>query len=61
MVELKAERNNANALTDAAMALLKSWNGTYCVESFHPGVLLRLKKKGPLRFQLHHQRGFSLK
>ncbi len=47
VVELKAERNNANALTDAAMALLKSWNGTYCVESFHPGVLLRLKKKYP--------------
>lgn len=47
IVELKAERGNAAALTDAAMALLKDWNGTYCVESFHPGVLLRLKEKYP--------------
>ena len=47
IVELKVERGNANALTDAAMALLKDWNGTYCVESFHPGVLLRLKEKYP--------------
>ena len=39
VVELKAERGNAAALTDAAMALLRSWNGTYCVESFHPGVI----------------------
>ena len=47
VVELKVEKNNAAALTDAAMALLKDWNGVYCVESFHPGVLLRLKKKYP--------------
>ena len=47
VVELKVERGNANALTDAAMALLKDWNGTYCVESFHPGALLRLKEKYP--------------
>ena len=47
VVELKVERGNANALTDAAMALLQNWNGTYCVESFHPGVLLRLKEKYP--------------
>ena len=47
VVELKAERGNANALTDAAMALLAGWNGTYCVESFHPGVLLRLKARYP--------------
>ena len=47
VVELKVERNNANALTDAAMALLAQWNGTYCVESFHPGALLRLKEKYP--------------
>lgn len=54
VVELKAERGNANALTDAAMALLQNWNGTYCVESFHPGVLLRLKERYPwvLRGQL---------
>ena len=47
VVELKAERGNAAALTDAAMALLKDWQGTYCVESFHPGVLLRLKARYP--------------
>ena len=47
IVELKVERGNAAALTDAAMAALAGWNGTYCVESFHPGVLLRLKKKYP--------------
>ncbi|MBD5149634.1 MAG: glycerophosphodiester phosphodiesterase [Oscillibacter sp.] len=47
VVELKAERGNASALTDAAMALLAGWNGTYCVESFHPGVLLRLKARYP--------------
>ncbi|MBD5162789.1 MAG: glycerophosphodiester phosphodiesterase [Oscillibacter sp.] len=47
VVELKVERGNANALTDAAMAMLRSWNGTYCVESFHPGALLRLKEKYP--------------
>lgn len=54
IVELKVERRNAGALTDAAMALLGRWNGTYCVESFHPGVLLRLKEKYPdvLRGQL---------
>ena len=47
VVELKVERGNASALTDAAMALLADWEGTYCVESFHPGVLLRLKEKYP--------------
>ena len=54
VVELKVERGNANALTDAVMAALEGWNGTYCVESFHPAVLLRLKEKYPrvLRGQL---------
>ena len=47
VVELKVERGNANALTDAAMALLEDWDGTYCVESFRPGALLRLKEKYP--------------
>ena len=47
IIELKVERGNANALTDAVMALLEGWNGTYCIESFHPAVLLRLKKKYP--------------
>jgi glycerophosphoryl diester phosphodiesterase len=47
VVELKVERGNANALTDTAMAMLKGWSGTYCVESFHPGALLRLREKYP--------------
>ena len=54
IIELKAERGNACALTDAVMAALEGWNGTYCVESFHPAVLLRLKEQYPhvLRGQL---------
>ena len=47
IIELKVERDNASALTDAVMARLEGWNGTYCIESFHPGVLLRLKQKYP--------------
>ena len=47
VIELKVERGNAAALTDAVMAALAGWSGTYCVESFHPGVLLRLKEKYP--------------
>lgn len=47
IIELKVERGNANALTDTVMALLEGWNGTYCVESFHPGVLLRLRQRYP--------------
>ena len=47
IIELKVERGNADALTDAVMAELSGWSGTYCVESFHPGVLLRLKEKYP--------------
>ena len=47
VVELKVERGNADELTDTAMSLLRRWNGTYCIESFHPAVLLRLKEKYP--------------
>ena len=47
IIELKVERGNANALTDAVMAALEGWNGAYCVESFHPAVLLRLKENYP--------------
>ena len=54
IVELKAERGNAPALADAAMARLEKWEGAYCLESFHPGVLLRLRRRYPaaLRGQL---------
>lgn len=47
IIELKVERGNAFALTDAVMARLAGWRGTYCVESFHPGVLLRLRRRYP--------------
>lgn len=47
VIELKAERGNAATLTDAVMAALRGWKGTYCIESFHPAVLLRLKKAYP--------------
>lgn len=47
VVELKVERGNANALANAAMARLGTWKGAYCVESFHPGALLRLKARYP--------------
>ena len=54
IIELKAERGNAKDLTDRTMKALQGWRGTYCVESFHPAVLLRLKEKYPwvLRGQL---------
>lgn len=54
IIELKVERGNFAALTDAVMAALEGWNGTYCVESFHPAAVLRLKEKYPhvLRGQL---------
>ena len=54
VIELKAERGNAAALTDAVMAQLAGWQGTYCIESFHPAVLLRLRQRYPevLRGQL---------
>lgn len=47
IIELKVVGNNAAALTDAVMAVLKDWNGTYCIESFHPSVVGHLKKHYP--------------
>lgn len=54
IIELKVWQGNAAALTDAVMTLLQRWRGTYCIESFHPAVLLHLKKQYPavLRGQL---------
>lgn len=51
VIELKVERGNARALTDAVMAALEGWNGTFCVESFHPFALLRLKERYPQVFR----------
>ena len=47
IIELKVVNNNYAALTDATMEVLKSWNGTYCIESFHPGVVKHLKEHYP--------------
>lgn len=47
IIELKVVNNNAAALTDAVMAVLKDWNGTYCIESFHPGAVGHLKRHYP--------------
>lgn len=47
IIELKVVNKNHAALTDAVMAVLKDWNGTYCIESFHPGVVGHLKKHYP--------------
>lgn len=54
IIELKVERGNYNDLTDRTMKALQGWRGTYCIESFHPAALLRLKEKYPevLRGQL---------
>lgn len=54
IIELKVERGNYNDLTDRTMKALQGWRGTYCIESFHPAALLRLREKYPqvLRGQL---------
>ena len=54
IIELKVERGNYNDLADRTMKALQGWQGTYCVESFHPAALLRLREKYPevLRGQL---------
>ncbi len=46
IVELKCE-NNVDALCEAACAMLDSYNGSYCVESFDPRCILWLKKHRP--------------
>lgn len=53
IIELKVA-DNADALTDRVMKVLADYQGAYCIESFHPAVLLRLEKRYPevLRGQL---------
>ncbi len=46
IVELKCE-NNVDALCEAACAMLDSYRGPYCVESFDPRSILWLKKHRP--------------
>lgn len=54
IIELKAERGNADALTAAACALLDKYKGKYMVESFDPRCLMWLWHNRPqvLRGQL---------
>lgn len=47
IVELKAERNNHAALTEAACRMLETYEGTYCLESFDPRCVAWLKKNRP--------------
>jgi glycerophosphoryl diester phosphodiesterase len=47
IVELKCERNNFSALCRAACAMLDTYDGPYCMESFDPRCVLWLKKHRP--------------
>lgn len=47
LIELKVERNNAAQLTDAVMAALRGWEGTYAVQSFIPEAVTHLRKHYP--------------
>lgn len=47
IVELKSANNNYAALTEAACALMKEYQGVYCMESFDPRCVLWLKKHRP--------------
>lgn len=47
IIELKVARGNAEALTDRVMEQLADWDGTYCIESFHPAVLRHLRERYP--------------
>ena len=47
IVELKAARGNHAALAAAATAMLDSYDGAYCIESFDPRCILWLKKNRP--------------
>ncbi len=47
IVELKTAGGNSAPLTDAVMERLSRYGGAYCVESFDPAVLLRLRSRYP--------------
>lgn len=47
IVELKCENNNYVALCEAACAMLDTYDGPYCMESFDPRCILWLKKHRP--------------
>lgn len=47
IVELKCERGNHDALCQAACAMLDSYDGVYCMESFDPRAVHWLRKHRP--------------
>ena len=47
IIELKAERNNHAALTEAACKAMEGYEGPWCMESFDPRCVLWLKKNRP--------------
>ena len=47
IVELKCENNNFAALCEAACAMMDTYNGPYCMESFDPRCVIWLKKYRP--------------
>lgn len=47
LIEGKAYKGNQSALADAICRELQDYAGDYCVESFDPRVIWRLRKKAP--------------
>ncbi|MBQ7801227.1 MAG: glycerophosphodiester phosphodiesterase [Oscillospiraceae bacterium] len=47
IIELKAERGNHAALTEAACAMMEDYEGPWCMESFDPRCVWWLKKHRP--------------
>ncbi len=56
VVEIKAERDNYKAVSEAVCAILKNYQGLYCVESFDPRAIAYIRKHYPkfVRGQLAH-------
>lgn len=47
IIELKAYKGNAYALTETACKMLENYHGPYCIESFDPYVVYWLRKNRP--------------
>lgn len=47
IVELKPEGGNQHMLAEAAYRMLKSYKGTYCIESFDPHCIQWMRKNAP--------------
>ena len=45
IVELKSYKGNFNQLCDATCAVLKDYEGTYCIESFDPRCIVNLRTR----------------